>query len=426
MRGDDAQVRAALAGAVLEYVPGIVRGCVLGDAEFRRRHGVQAQCILSLGRSGISVRGSILAGAVRRVRSGATERKIVDVDGRKWRLRRRDSRDGLPTLVLYRGRKQETLSQGLLSLSPDRAMRLGMLEAAETTRNLPRGVADLWRRKLGDRALEDEEVTAFIDDVSDTPVEAAMSIGGEIRTGTLHVNTLVPRSRRYFDRLIGPFDGSADLRVYAAGTARALFSRLAKWNRHDGLRCSLFLGADRALTAEIDVEKLGGEDFLEVLRFAEVSGDALSQLSVVEIGLRVLDARPEIAAALKTLVERIRDDNPKSEESGVGMFSALFHMVDAELSRRRMFSEEPPFYRRLAAAAQAALIQQQLVGTCVDLGKLRDWAWARSAWQVEMQTYTDMRREPRWDYRFGAPTQVKADFVGRIVLARLRLRPTSV
>ena len=415
--GGDAQVRALLAGAALEYVPRIVRECILADSEFRRRHGVQPRCILSLGGSGISMERSVLAGAVRKVLSGVTEKKVVDVDGRKWRLRCRENGDGLPRLVLLRGRKQETLSQGLLALSPDTAMRLRMLEAAEAAVNLPRDLAEAWRRKLRDRALEDEDVIAFIDDVSDTPVEAAISIGGEIRTGTLQVSTLVPASRRYFDRFVGPFDGSADARFYAAGTARALFSRLAKWNPRDGLRYSLFLGAHAALTAEIGIERLGAKDFVEVLRFIEARGDTLSQVSVVEVGLRVLDARPEIAPVLVSLVERIGDDNPEAEESGVGRFSALFHLVDAELSRRRMFSNEPPFYRRLAALAQAALIQQQLVGSGVDQKKLREWAWTRSRWQFEMQTYADMRREPRWDYRFGAPTQVKADFVGRIVLA---------
>ena len=415
--GGDAQVRALLVGAALDYLPPIVRECVLANSEFRRRHGIQAQCILSFGDSGISMRRSVLTGALRKVLSGVWERKVIDVDGRRWRLRCRKDGDGLPKLVLLRGRKQETLSLGLLSLSPDTAVRLRMLETAAAAVNLPRDVAEAWRLKLHERALEDEEVTAFIDDVSHTPVDAAMSIGREALTGTLQVSTLVPGSRRYFDMLVGPFDGSLDARAYAAGTARGVFSRLAKWNPWNGLRYSLFLSAHAALTAQIGIERLEPEDFMEVLRFMEARGDTLSQVGVVEIGLRVLDERPEIAPVLVSLVERIRDDNPEAEGSAVGMFSALFHLVDAEFSRRRMFSKEPPYYRKLAASAQAALIQQQLVGSGVDQSTLRDWAWARSGWQFEMQAYSDMRREPRWDYRFGAPSQVKAECVGRIVVA---------
>ena len=44
----------------------------------------------------------------------------------------------------------------------------------------------------------------------------------------------VPRSRRYFERLVGAYDGSASIRDYAAGRGRQLFQQLSAWRPYDG------------------------------------------------------------------------------------------------------------------------------------------------------------------------------------------------
>ena len=117
---------------------------------------------------------------------------------------------------------------------------------------------------------------------------------------------------------------------------------------------------------------------------------------------------PAVQTSARSLAPR-----PKRRRAGRGCHGAAL----ARLAVRA---------RRILAAPRATLRRGPLgvalpvgvrIGSGVDQSKLRDWAWARSGWQFEMQAYADMRREPRWDYRFGAPTQVKADCVGRIVLA---------
>src|SRR5690606_9018542 len=111
-----------------------------------------------------------------------------------------------------------------------------------------------------------------------------------------------------------------------------------------------------------------------------------------------------------------RDDNVEDSSKGLRLLSALFILVDGELSRTRLMSAEPPFYRRLASLSQAALIHRQLVTSGAD-DTFCDWAYSNRGEQYYMQTLADMRLEPRWNPDLSAASQMKADFFGRIMIA---------
>ena len=130
-----------------------------------------------------------------------------------------------------------------------------------------------------------------------------------------------------------------------------------------------FLSSHSSMTAEINADLLGIEDLVRAFDFLDKHGDRISQLGAIEVGLRILPSRPEIEPVLIRLIEQIRDDNVDGQASGFKLLSALFLLVDGELSRTRLLSAEPPFYRRLAALSQAALIHRQLVNSSVDIDK---------------------------------------------------------
>ena len=247
-----------------------------------------------------------------------------------------------------------------------------------------------------------------------------MTIGREIRGGQARVGTLVPDSRKYFDRLVGASDGSVSVGQYAVGGGGAHLSALAEWGAPQYLIYSLYLSSHSLLTERIAAGQLETEGLARALEFLEKYGDRMSQVGAIEVGLRVLPERPEIAPLLVALVERIRYDDIGGRGSGIVLFSSLFHFVDAELSRNRLFAKEPPYYRRLAALAQAAMICGQINSMHMDGESISKWAFSRSLWQCELQSFVDMRSEPRWDYRLAAPSQLKSQFVGRVVIASRR------
>ena len=133
--------------------------------------------------------------------------------------------------------------------------------------------------------------------------------------------------------------------------------------------------------------------------------------------MRVLPERPEIQPELIHLIEQIRDDDADGSASGFKLLSALFLLVDGELSRTRLLSEHPPFYRRLAALSQAALICRQVM----DLGGVPDsfceWAASSRGGRHYVQSLADMRLEPRWYPNYSEASQIRANYCGRIVLA---------
>lgn len=215
--------------------------------------------------------------------------------------------------------------------------------------------------------------------------------------------------------MIGTYDGSTTIGDYATGVCKKFCSELIAWQPYDGFLQSLFLSAHLALTAQIDIGSLEFDDLVRAFDFLVKRGDKLSQLGAIEIGLRCLRDRPEIEPFLLSLVKIMRDDDEETSIEGLKLFPALFVLVDGELSRTRLFADSPPFYRRLASHAQAALIHRQLVGSGIN-DTVVQWAFNNRAEKFYWQSLADMRLEPRWHPDLAVSEQMKADFVGRIII----------
>lgn len=409
-------IRAALAQAALEMAPPMLRRSLIEDPAFRVEYGFAGDAVLSFGDSGVSVQRSDLLNAVRRMLSGRKQFDIKDTEGRNWRIRKLGEEGELPQFLMAHDKMRFELPD-FCALSPDRQTRLRALAEAAADVNLPEDSENFWYAILDERALEDDELDVFHRDFRDTPLHMARTIRGEIRAGTSSISSLVPPSRRYFERLVGSYDGSASIHDYASGAGKAHFSRLFGRRPLEGFLFSILLSSHASLTAEVPVEQLDADELVRAFDFLDKQGDRLSQLGGIEVGLRVLPTRPEIMPILERLVGRIRDEDVEGKQSDFNLFSALFVLVDGELSRRRFFAGEPPFYRRLAALAQGALIHRQLVNTAVDFSKFAQWAFHNRLAGFYLQSLTDMRLEPRWKPDLAAASQIKADFFGRIMIA---------
>ena len=416
-------VKSTFAQTALDLTPPLIRDTLLGDRDFRKEYGIEVNSIISFPAFDISFHLSSLYNAVRRVLSGASEKKVINTKGQKWRLKNICKEGELPNLSLSRGEKRFPLSN-LAALSPDRDTRLRFLDEAISDVNLPRNASDQWRNILSERALKDDEVDACLSEFRDTPVKKMRSISTDLRTAQISPSFLVPPSRRYFERLVGEYDESTSIRDYATSVGRTLFTQLSAWRPYDGFLFSLLLSSHASLTDEINVDQLISEDLVRAYDFLEKHGDRISQLGAIEVGLRVLPSRPEIEQPLIRLIEQIRDDDVDGQASGFELLSALFCLVDGELSRTRLLSSEPPFYRRLAALSQATLIHRQAMSLSVDIDQfskwidqLSEWAFSNRGEYYYIQSLSDMRLEPRWDPEFIATSPMKANFFGRILIA---------
>lgn len=412
---NSAYVRSILAQAALEHVPPLVRKSLLEDPSFQAEYDLFSDGVLHFSDSGLSIRRSVLFNAVRMTLSGTVTTEITDLDNQNWDLKTIKTEQDVPQLVISREKQQFTLPD-LSILSPDSTTRLRYLDETASEVNLPGSVRDKWNSILGERTLEDDEVDTFLSEVRDTPIEKARSIRSEILTKNINISSLVPHSRRYYERLIGTYDGSSSIREYATGSCKTFFNQLATWRPYDGFLLSLLLSSHLSLTAEIKVDHLNKEDIIRALDFLDKHGDRISQLGAIEVGLRVLPSLPEAKPILIHLIEQIFNDNDDEPASGFSLLSALFILVDGELSRTRLLSTEPPFYRRLAALSQAGLIYRQLVNSTINIDHFVEWAMGNRKEQFYLQSLADMRLEPRWNPDYAVASQMKADFVGRLMI----------
>lgn len=399
----------------LQFVPPLIQKTLIEDRDFRNEYCLATDSVLSFGDSGLSIDRGELFGGVRQVLAGLSNREVIDISGRKWLVQNNAVRDDLPRLSISCGDLRFSLYEYFVALSPDTETRLRLLEKTASDVNLPESAYNRWRHILEKRPLEDEEVDGFQDDLDETPVTTIRSLRRIFNQGgRVNSSTLIPHSRRYYERLVGTYDGSTTIREYASGCAKDLFEQHAKWRPYDGFLISLFLSSHASLAHEINVDQLNNKDLVKAFGFLEKRSDSISQLGAVEVGLRILSKRPEIEPSLTALIEGIRDEDAEGDASGFRLLSALFCLVDGELSRIRLFSEEPPFYRRLASLSHASLVHRQLVNSYADIGYFIDWA-SENAGLFGMQSLVDMRLEPRWDPKLVAPSQLKAEFVGRIM-----------
>ena len=413
------ELRSALALGALNLQGPLVQDALLDDREFREEYGIKMDGVLALGGEDRTFSSSVLCGAVRKALSSTLRQEVADREGREWKVERVQAEGELPRLLLYRDGERLTLPLEFVALSSHRETRLELLEGAASQVNLPRKAVESWRGILQGRPLDDFEVQHWQADRLDTPVARRDAIRMEIERGEGSPSTLVPPSRRYFERLVGKYDGSKSINDYAGGVGKAVIQERAAWQPVDGLLLSLLLSSHSSLTDQISVDGLGEEDLLGSLDYLAKHGDRISQVGAIEVGFRILKSRPEVEQAVCRLIREIREDGDREQANGFKLLAALFWFVDGEISRMRLFPDEPPFYRRLAALSQAALIHRQLVELRVDPKAFSDWASGWPPWHLT-QSLADMRSEPRWRPEFASEAQLKADFCGRILVAGRR------
>ena len=407
--------KTALAKEALDAVPPLLRNTLLADSGFCGEYEIEADIIICFENPGINIRRSELFRAVKKTLSETRAEKVTAADGLEWKLDNAAGNGRLPSLGLSRGDIRFPISPSFISLSPDAETRMRFFEQTASDINLPDDAKESWLTILAKRSLENDEVETLDKDLHHTPVATAQSISGGI--SGKDISFTVPPSRKYFDRLVGEYDGSATIQEYAAGAARTLFKKLYNWKPYEGFLFSLFLSSHSALSAEIKTDRLNADDLSRAYDFLERHGDIVSQLGAVEVGFRILRSNPEVEPFLIRLIARICNDDVGGTTSGFKLFSALFLIVDAQLSKIRLLPSEPPFYRRLAALSQAALIHRQLPDSVVDSDSFHKWAFDNCGGEHSLQSLVDMRTEPHWNPLLGTPEQVKLNFLGRIATA---------
>ncbi len=405
-----------MAQCAMEFFPPLIRETLLNERDFRTEFGIENEALIAFSNGEICFQRSTLFDAARAILTGELNVEISDETGSIWHLNNESDEASNPNFVLSSRDKRLALPN-LAVLSNNKSIRIRALEELADDVNIPADDKEIWRNLLEERALEDGEVNSFYSDMNDTPVHFERSLRREIEEGKSTGPSLVPNSMRYFQRLIGTYDESTSITDYATSSGKIHLQQLAEWRPYEGFLFSLFLSSHSSLTTEICVDRLDKTQLAKAYDFVEQNGDILSRLGAFEVGLRILPERQEVEPYLLRLIHRIRDDDVEENTSDFSLFSALFVLVDGELSKTRLMASKPPFYRRLASLSHTALIHRQLIQIGVDYEKILTGALEHDAkYYYYMQSFADMRLEPRWRPELALPPQIKTEFLGRILI----------
>ncbi len=409
--------KSFFADFALSFVPPLVRESLLEDKTFVHDLEIQLEPVLSLGTVDSSFIRSELYGAVRKALVTQEKQTVLDTVGKEWQIEQENKENDHIQVILSIGEKLFTLPDEILALSPSRQVRLTTFDAIAAKFFLPSKTRKHWRKRIEKRPLQDDEYDDFRNEFSDTPVSIAQSLRYELKSGSLEKSSLVPHSRRYFERLIGKYDNSPTLDDFVKNNLPQKLAEPMGYSAFDGLLHILILSSHSTITDLIDVSSLGEEEIVRAFNFIAQYGDLTSIVGAIEVGLRILPECSGIKEAIVRMIRKVNEDDAEGAKSNFVLFSTLYILVYGELARTRLLSDTPPFYRRLAALSQAALIHRQCIGSNLDIKKFNTNVLGEYIELFFMQSYVDMRLEPRWYPDLVDPRQIKADFCGRIMLA---------
>lgn len=411
---DQIDEAAVIVSTLLKQFAPCIRESLLDDNRFRDDFDLETQTSINFGIPDVNFIRAELFTLIREAKTEKTVAEIKDSNGQIWTLTLELSINK-PSHFLLSSGQQQGLMPDLSCLSKDVDVRLSFLDQVSKDIHLPRSAEEEWRLILRERALDDDEVDVFHSDLRDSPISVERDVKNLIVAGESSISSLIPHSRRYFERLIGKYTGSNTINEHAKNIWHEIFEELNEWKPRDALLYSLLLSSHSSLTAQIAIDKLSMQELTNAFDHIEKYGDILSWLGAAEIGLRNLRDKPELEPMILRLVQMIRDDNVGDKNSRFRFYSALFVLVDGELARSRLFTKEPPFYRRLAAMTHAALINRQLIQCGIDIDSFCQKISGMRNETFYVQTFVDMRAEPRWGPEFASPSQFQAEWFGRLL-----------
>lgn len=394
------------------FPPSIIEN-ILSDRIFRREHDINSDPIISFSENS-NFKRSQLTTVVRQGFSGKEEELLVnDHNDKEWKLSIEHG-DNKGCIRLSKD-SESILSNIFWPLTPDSNERLSIFEEESLKVNLPNESKLFWQEILLKGPLSDDMIFEIQEDLAETPLRIIEKITQEIEERKkCEISSLVPKSLKYYERLVGRHEISKDISEYSENEGRNHIKELLSFDNLNGLSLSFLLSSHSSISLILD--ELNVDDKLLSSFYESISetSDLISKIGFLELGFNILDKHKWIEDNLINLTKVIFDNDSIEQYS---LLSSLIALVDGEISRLRILKDKPPFYRRLASIAQASLIERTIIKEGVLIQNFKDWALEQRSIQFYCQSLLDLRLEPRWQPDYLIPEQLKSELIGRILSA---------
>ena len=410
--------RSLFASFLLRDTPLLIRERLLQDATFLKNTGVVGHSQISFSGSLSSFQLDKFYAACRSALDSGESVGLSDNSGQSWFVDLEANEKENAHLILSKDGNLISLSDFSV-LSSNSKIRLDCLLKASLYANLPQTSYDQWRAILEQQPFDDVQLDTYLNDLYDTPVHFIASIKRLINMTNVSISQsmLVPDSSRYYERLVGIYDSSDNILEYSDRTAKIFFNNILQWPSRDRLQFCLFLSSHSSLPAAINVEQIDDEELLYTFGVLAKRGDLFSRLGALELGLAIVDQRPKLEPLLLLLARSLLENVQQVNFCEYHLFSSLFVLVDGTIANNHLFVDKPPFYRRLAALAHAAILHCEFLKSHIDLSHFSDWANHVGEEYFKVQTFMDMRLEPRWHPGLASKEQFKAQVIVRMLIS---------
>jgi len=409
-------IRSSLAIASAQHFSPVLRNAIFSDDEFRNDFHLTLNAVVNFGNGDIGFRRPTLFDAIKAAfATNGEEITVADTAGNAWKVEILLDRDPV-TVAVGRGEKL-LLNSNLVLLSPDEETRIKSFRHHAERVNLPQSSRNWWMALLRGRALNDDEIGTIQDDLGDTPMAVCNAVRTNLVSGTISLEVLVPRSLRYYERLVGRYEDGMNLEDYVHKVAVPLMRSNIAWRAFDGYQLSLLLASQPTFALALGELETEEGMLARVLDWSATEGDAISRASCIEIGLRRVLRESLINEPLSKVIDSFVKDAQAAHIDQFKLLSVIFIAVYGEMSSRRMFSFTPPFWRKLAALAQTCIIVRQFIAIGHDVTEVVDWFRSVRAEIFTLQCFVDMRLEPRWMAELASAKQLRNELVGRAWLA---------
>lgn len=416
MIDENKYLRAARAIVLANGYSPLLRGELLARSKLVDMAGVETDATISLGAEDLSFRRSQLFPAIAAAYDRVSNPVIASVDGSEWTLRFFDEAQP-PNVALLRGDQRLVVLQFSL-LAPEAEARLHAFRLIAEHHRLSDDLMDRWRLLLSERTPNDYEITAFVDDLQNTPVGVAEAIGERLRRGKLSFDALVPRSEAYYRQLVGDVGSATSLEDCVARVAAPFLAELFARGDQQSLSMAWPLCSHQSISQMIE-RKWEGDDRLlaDSMALLIKQGDPVSRTGAIELGLRQVRERSALTHPLTELINAVLDGENGDDGDEFALLSALFSCIYGQMARCRVLASWPPFARRLASLAHASIVIRQVVEIVKERINFIGWLLDANEGYFFMQTLVDMRVEPRWFPELGSTEQWRNELLGRIWIA---------
>jgi hypothetical protein len=392
-----------MASHAIDLVPASLRAELLSDSKFVEELGLYVDATVHFGDKDAVFSRRILFDAIRRVFDNAEEFCLNDANDNLWYLNVIPGER--PTFALKKD-NVEILNDSFWPLCGDVGERLRIFETEAKESGISLEELEYWRNVISAPVLTNDVVSELLLDLELSPAHIENLLKREFQEHSNKISTLVPSDIRYYERLVGKYDGSRNIDEYCSNELRHYFR-----NRTGGsigerdFLMSLHKSISGVLSDQID----GEDSYKKIANRAIETCHPPLLISCLEVGLS--NFTESSGDMVKSIFECI--SSGKALEN-IRLFCSMAVFVDGELARLQIFKGKPPYYRRLASLAQAALVIKVAVEEGVAFEKIKQWAVEQRGMYFFCQGFIDLIEEPRWLPNYMTEEQCLNELYGRV------------